>query len=52
MEGKWGKDIADIHEVLRWLGEENQARADEIENFEPAAQEWASRRPIGFKKEA
>ena len=24
------KELADINEVLRWLGEENQARADEI----------------------
>jgi hypothetical protein len=28
------KELADINEVLKWLGEENQARADEIKAIE------------------
>lgn len=51
LEAKTGKDIADIHEVLRWLGEENQARANEITAIGPASDVWENRRPIGFNKE-
>ncbi len=51
MEAKTGQDIADIHEVLRWLGEENQSRAAEIAALEPASTNWEKRRAIGFKTE-
>lgn len=44
-------DIADIHEVLRYLGEENQARSAEIAALEPKSTPWEFRRPIGFQKE-
>lgn len=47
------KELADINEVLRWLGEENQARANEISALqskdEPPA-DWGKRPSIGFKK--
>jgi phage regulator Rha-like protein len=48
LEAKTGKDIADIHEVLHWLGEQNQARAAEIAGLEPSSNRWKTRRPIGF----
>lgn len=51
LEARTSKDIADIHEVLRWLGEENQSRTDEIAALEPPSTGWEKRRPIGFKKE-
>ncbi len=51
LEAKTGKDIADIHEVLRWLGTENQARATEIAALEPTPKAWETRRAIGFQKE-
>ncbi|MCC6283623.1 MAG: ORF6N domain-containing protein [Saprospiraceae bacterium] len=47
------KELADINEVLRWLGEENQARANDISALqrkdEPSA-DWSNRPSIGFKK--
>ncbi len=51
LEAKTGKDIADIHEVLHWLGEQNQARTAEIAGLEPSSNPWQTRRPIGFQKE-
>ncbi|MEI6408038.1 MAG: ORF6N domain-containing protein [Bacteroidota bacterium] len=48
-----GKELSDIKEVLLWLGEENQARADAIaalENQEKPAEEREERRMIGFRK--
>ena len=47
------KELADINEVLRWLGEENQARADEIKALETDGgnrADWQNRSRIGFKK--
>jgi len=47
------KELADINEVLRWLGEENQARADEIKALEADNEEpdnWQNRPRIGYKK--
>ena len=44
-------DMADINEVLHWLGEENQNRAAEIAALEPTSTAWETRRAIGFKKE-
>lgn len=54
MEAKFEKEFADVHEVLKWLGEENQARADEIaasQTENPHTEDWQNRRRIGFKKE-
>lgn len=54
LEAKFEKEFADIHEVLKWLGEENQARADEIAALQtenPRTEDWQNRRLIGFKKE-
>ena len=51
LEAKTGKDIADIHEVLRWLGEENQFRSAEIAALEPTSASWEKRRAIGFNTE-
>ncbi|MBC7774621.1 MAG: hypothetical protein H7246_04220 [Phycisphaerae bacterium] len=44
-------DMADVNEVLRWLGEENQSRAAEIAALEPSSTSWEKRRTIGFKTE-
>lgn len=52
IEAKMGLEIADIHEVLRWLGTENQTRADEISELskkdQPIKQDWENRNLIGF----
>jgi hypothetical protein len=55
LETKFEREFADVHEVLRWLGEENQARADEITALQaasPREDEWENRARIGFKKDA
>jgi len=47
------KELADINEVLRWLGEENQARANDIsalQNKDELPVDWSKRPSIGFKK--
>ncbi len=54
LEAKFEKEFADIHEVLKWLGEENQARANEISALQsdnPRTDDWQNRPRIGFKKE-
>lgn len=54
LEAKFEKEFADIHEVLKWLGEENQARADEIAALQtgnPRPEAWENRQRIGFKKD-
>lgn len=48
LEAQTGKDIADIQEVLRWLGQENQSRSDEIAALQPTSKDWETRRQIGF----
>ncbi len=48
------KGMADVNEVLRWLGEENQARYDEIQALHPddvPPRDWEERARIGFRKE-
>lgn len=49
LEAKNGHEIADIHEVLRWLGDENQARANEIDDLQTDDKDWENRERIGFK---
>ena len=44
------KKLADINEVLHWLGEENQARYDENKALQRPT-EWAERARIGFLKD-
>ncbi len=54
MEAKFDKELADINEVLHWLGEENQARYDEnkaLHSGETSPDEWAERAWIGFRKD-
>ena len=46
--GELETGLADINEVLRWLGEENQSRADEIDALQSSPAVWENRRPIGF----
>lgn len=52
LESKFDREFADINEVLKWLGEENQARANEIKALETDDKKsgWQNRSPIGFKK--
>ena len=48
------KELADINELLHWLGKENQARYDEnqaLQNKEIKPAEWAERARIGFRKD-
>jgi phage regulator Rha-like protein len=54
MERRIEKELADVNDVLKWLGEENQARHVEIESLKnkddaPEPDEWANRQRIGFK---
>lgn len=51
MEARTGNDIADIQDVLRWLGEENQHRINEIAALAAPSQNWENRRAIGFQTE-
>ena len=47
------KELADINEVLKWLGEENQKRTDEIADFQTNDEtpiDLTNRNRIGFKK--
>jgi len=55
MEARTGKELADINDVLRWLGEENQARYDEIQELkidDELPEDWVNRAKIGFHKDA
>ncbi len=47
------KELADINEVLKWLGEENQSRANEIAALQTNGEtpmDLTNRNLIGFKK--
>ncbi|MFN0176286.1 MAG: ORF6N domain-containing protein [Saprospiraceae bacterium] len=46
--GELEKELADVNEVLHWLGQENQSRADEIAGLQITSKDWETRRPIGF----
>ena len=53
LETKFDQGFADISEVLKWLGEENQARIDEIAALKTDNEKgdgWKDRPRIGFKK--
>ena len=54
LEARFQREFADVHEALRWLATENQARADDIADLqdtdEPEA-DWENRERIGFKKD-
>ena len=45
------KELADVNEVLHWLGQENQARADEIAGLQTKPVDWETRRIIGFQND-
>ena len=49
--GDLEKELADVNEVLHWLGQENQSRANEIADLQTTPKDWEARRPIGFQKE-
>ena len=52
LEKKYDKEFADINEVLKFLGEENQQRTDEIATLQPdppQPPDWSERPRIGFK---
>jgi hypothetical protein len=49
--GELEKELSDVNEVLHWLGQENQSRADEIASLQITSKDWETRRPIGFQKE-
>lgn len=51
LEAQTGKEIADIVEALRWLGQENRTRTAEIAALQTPAKDWKQRRKIGFKAE-
>ncbi len=54
LENKFGRELTDVFEVLRWLGEENQARYDAIQALHPddvPPRDWEERARIGFRKE-
>lgn len=46
--GELEKELSDVNEVLHWLGQENQTRADEIAGLQITPKDWETRRPIGF----
>jgi hypothetical protein len=46
--GELEKELSDVNEVLHWLGQENQTRADEIAGLQSTPKDWETRRPIGF----
>jgi hypothetical protein len=46
--GQLEKELSDVNEVLHWLGQENQTRADEIAGLQITPKDWETRRPIGF----
>jgi len=53
LEGKFDNEFADINEVLKWLGEENQSRANEIIALQTKDESPVDEPPrprIGFKK--
>lgn len=53
LEARSEQEFADVNEVLKWLGEENQARADEIKVLQAGdaqPDDWQNRPRIGFKK--
>jgi len=55
LEARFEREFADVHEALKWLAEENQARANEIAALQEDGsrdEAWESRERIGFKKDS
>ncbi|MBL7791240.1 MAG: ORF6N domain-containing protein [Saprospiraceae bacterium] len=55
LETKFEREFADVHEVLKWLGEENQSRANEITALQYPPNElddWQNRPRIGFRNDS
>ena len=55
LEARFQREFADIHEALRWLAAENQARTDDIAGLQETDEsddDWEKRKRIGFKKES
>ncbi len=53
LEARFERDFTDVHEALKWLASENQARADEIavlQEINHPGEDWQNRPRIGFKK--
>lgn len=54
LESKQDRQFADINDVLNFLAEENQARANEIaalQNTPKPDDDWQNRQRIGFNKQ-
>ena len=55
LEARFQREFADIHEALRWLAAENQARTDDIAGLQETDEpddDWEKRKRIGFKKDS
>lgn len=53
LEARLGREVAEIHDVLRWLGEQNQTRHYEIKTLEAGETDeadWQNRPRIGFHR--
>ncbi|MBL7775707.1 MAG: ORF6N domain-containing protein [Saprospiraceae bacterium] len=53
LETRFQREFADVHEALKWLAEENQARAAEMAALEAGNRpdpDWENRERIGFRK--
>ena len=54
LEARFERDFSDVHEALKWLAKENQARTSEIailQESDTTTENWRDRKRIGFKKE-
>lgn len=54
LEARFERDFSDVHEALKWLAAENQARAGDIATLQESnssTENWHKRKRIGFKKE-
>lgn len=55
LEDQFKRNFSDVHEALKWLAAENQARASEIaalQESNSSTENWHKRKRIGFKKES
>lgn len=54
LEARFERDFSDVHEALKWLAKENQARTSEIailQESDTTTENRRNRKRIGFKKE-